>query len=68
MRTKLIKANDVAKILDVSTQRVWELTRENRIPFIRLGERQFRYCETALVRWIENGGNTETQEVNNDRR
>ena len=61
MTIKLLKADAVAEILDVSVQRVWELTREGRIPHIRLGERQFRYSETALMNWLED---TEKNPVN----
>ena len=56
MTNRLIKADKVAEILDVSTQRVYELTRENRIPFIKIGDRQYRYSETALQAWLEDGG------------
>ncbi len=54
--TRLIKADRVAELLDVSTQRVYELTRERRIPFIQLGDRQYRYSEAALSAWLEEGG------------
>ena len=56
MTNRLIKADKVAEILDVSKQRVYELTRERRIPFIQLGDRQYRYSETALQAWLEDGG------------
>ncbi len=56
MTTRLLKADKVAEILDVSTQRVYELTRERRIPFIQLGDRQYRYSEAALQAWLEDGG------------
>lgn len=56
MTGQLIKADKVAEILDVSKQRVYELTRERRIPFIQLGDRQYRYSETALQAWLEDGG------------
>lgn len=56
MTKRLIKAEQVAEILDVSKQRVYELTREKRIPFIQLGDRQYRYSEAALSVWLENGG------------
>ena len=56
MTTKLLKAEKVAEILDVTKARVYELTREKRIPFIQVGERQYRYSETAIMNWIENGG------------
>jgi excisionase family DNA binding protein len=54
---KLIKAEEAAGILDVTTQRVWELTRRDLIPHVRIGERQYRYSEKALKAWIINGGN-----------
>jgi excisionase family DNA binding protein len=56
MTTRLLKADKVAEILDVSTQRVYELTRERRIPFVQLGDRQYRYSEQALCAWLESGG------------
>lgn len=63
MSVKLLKAEAVAEILDVSVQRVWELTRENSIPHIKIGQRQFRYSEPALMNWLENGGTqTATEE------
>lgn len=62
MTTKLLKAENVAEILDVSKQRIYELTREKQIPFIQVGERQYRYSETAILNWIENGGSIEQTE------
>lgn len=56
MTNRLLKAEAVAQILDVPKQRVYELTRERKIPFILIGDRQYRYSETALVEWLENGG------------
>jgi excisionase family DNA binding protein len=56
MTQKLLKAEKVAELLDVKIQRIWELTREKKIPFIQIGDRQYRYSETALINWLENGG------------
>jgi len=56
---KLLKAEKVAEILDVPKQRIYELTRERKIPFIQVGDRQYRYSETAIYQWIENGGSIE---------
>jgi excisionase family DNA binding protein len=58
MTIQLLKAEKVAEILDVSIQRVYELTRERRIPFIQLGSRQYRYSESALSAWLEDGGSS----------
>lgn len=60
--TKLLTAKEVAKILNVSEARIFELSRQNLIPVIRLGARQYRYSEASLMSWIENGG---TQNITN---
>lgn len=60
---KLKTAKWVSELLGVKTARIYELTRENKIPFIQIGERQYRYSETALMNWIESGGNREQIEV-----
>lgn len=63
MEQKLKTAKWVSELLGVKTARIYELTRENKIPFIQIGERQYRYSETALNRWIEKGGNREQNTV-----
>ena len=65
MTTKLLKAEKVAEILDVTKARVYELTRERKIPFIQVGERQYRYSEMAILNWIEKGGSNEQIEGEN---
>lgn len=57
MINKLKTAQWVSEFLDIKLARVYELTREKKIPFVQIGERQYRYSETALTQWIENGGN-----------
>ena len=52
---KLIRATEVASILDVSQARVYELIRTGVIPSVRLG-RQIRVDPTRLARWLEEGG------------
>ncbi|MCA1578342.1 MAG: helix-turn-helix domain-containing protein [Acidobacteria bacterium] len=49
---RLLTADEVAVILSVSTARVYELARTNAIPALKLGERQVRFDETALRKWI----------------
>lgn len=56
MKVKLISARDVAEWLDLDIQRIYELTRDGHIPFVRIGDRQYRYSITAIQRWIEAGG------------
>ena len=52
----LLTANDVAEILGVKVQRVYELTRArkaNGFPVIVLGERQYRYSREDILAWIK---------------
>ena len=65
MTNKLLTVKEVGEILDLKPARIYELTREKKIPFVQIGERQYRYSEAALVSWIENGGN-QTGEVQNN--
>jgi excisionase family DNA binding protein len=53
---QLLNAREVAEILQVSTQRVYELSRQGSLPSVRIGARQIRFEETRLLQWIENGG------------
>lgn len=62
---KLLTVKEVSEILDLKIARVYELTRENKLPFVKIGERQYRYSETALLAWIENGGNKENGDAEN---
>ncbi len=57
MTTKLLTVNEVSEILGLKPARVYELTRDKRLPFVLLGERQYRYSSTAIQNWIDNGGN-----------
>ncbi|NLW44804.1 MAG: helix-turn-helix domain-containing protein [Syntrophomonadaceae bacterium] len=43
MNKELITAQALAEILDLSVETIWRYTRENRIPYIELGSRQYRY-------------------------
>jgi excisionase family DNA binding protein len=53
---RLLDAKEVAEILQVNVQRVYELTRQGILPSIRIGPRQIRFVETRLMQWIEHGG------------
>jgi excisionase family DNA binding protein len=53
---QLFNAKEVAEILQVSTQRVYELSRQGILPSVRIGARQIRFEEARLLQWIENGG------------
>ena len=66
MTTKLLKAEKVAEMLDITKARVYFLSREKKLPTILVGDRQYRYSEAAIVQWIENGGSIENNDSANE--
>lgn len=56
MERQILIADEVAEILRVDRQRVYELARRNAIPVIRLGERQYRFDAEAIRQWMTRGG------------
>jgi excisionase family DNA binding protein len=56
MEQQILVADEVAALLRVDRQRVYELVRKNAIPVIRLGERQYRFDAEAIEEWIARGG------------
>ena len=48
----LLGAEQVAELLSVSTQTVWRLSREGKIPTVRLGPKTLRYRRNALLEWL----------------
>jgi excisionase family DNA binding protein len=66
MNMKLLFAEQVAEILGVRIDRVYELARRNEIPVVRLG-RQVRFDEEELHVWIKKGGTIQPPEVDEGR-
>ncbi len=62
MEQKILVADEVAELLRVDKQRVYELVRTKQIPFIKLGERQYRFSADAVRRWLEGGGSQKREE------
>jgi excisionase family DNA binding protein len=54
--TRLRRADWVARLLDVKPWRVYELVRQNAIPYVRIGVREVRFDEEAVLAWIKAGG------------
>lgn len=58
MTQKLLTVKEVSGILDLKPARVYELCRQDKnFPVVLIGERQYRFSQTALEKWIETGGN-----------
>lgn len=64
MEKQILVAEEVAELLRVDKQRIYELIRSDRIPFIRVGERQYRFSVHAIDQWIKDGGSR--KEKDND--
>lgn len=45
----LITAQALADALDLSVETVWRYTRSNKIPYVQLGERQYRYNLNEVI-------------------
>lgn len=52
---KLLRVDEVARLLDLRDHRVYDLAREGILPAVRLG-RQLRFSPGKIQEFIENGG------------
>ena len=50
--TELLTAEDIAAAAKVTTDRVWQMTREGILPTVKLGPRTYRYRPGAYERAI----------------
>lgn len=66
MEAKILVVDEVAELLRVDRQRVYELVRTRQIPVIRLGERQYRFSAEAVNRWLEAGGSNRKEGEDGD--
>ncbi len=57
MTKEILIADEVAEMLRVDRQRIYELVRRGAIPVIRLGDRQYRFNRDVIAAWMERGGN-----------
>ncbi len=64
MEKEILLAKEVARELRVDTQRIYEMCRTKSIPFILLGQRQYRFSKQSIEKWLENGGNQNGGENN----
>jgi excisionase family DNA binding protein len=47
------RAEEVAELLGTTPRRVYEMVRQERIPYVRLGERSLRFPRQAIRRWLD---------------
>lgn len=55
---KLLKASELAKNFQISTDRVYELMRTRGLPAVSLGAHQIRFDPIAVRHWLDEGGRT----------
>ena len=53
---RLLKAEEVAAQLQMPRWRLYELSRADLIPTVRIGPRSLRYDARAVAEWIRGGG------------
>lgn len=53
---KLLTAQELADILNLSVETIWRYTRQKRIPAVELGEKQYRYEKEAVLAALTGGG------------
>ncbi len=51
---ELITAQALAEALHLSVETIWRYTRENKIPYIELGNRQYRYKADDVIKALSN--------------
>lgn len=67
MRKQILVAEEVAELLRIDKQRVYELTRTNQLPgIIKLGARQYRYSAPAIEQFLHGGESQKEAVVKND--
>lgn len=68
MENEVLTAADVAQMLRISNQRVYEITRRKLLPHVKIADRQYRYVKSEIEAWLLNGGNAKVSETQDDER
>lgn len=53
---KLLTAQDLAEVLNLSVETIWRYTRQKKIPAVELGEKQYRYEKGAVLAALARNG------------
>ncbi|RNC63196.1 MAG: hypothetical protein AWM53_01582 [Candidatus Dichloromethanomonas elyunquensis] len=53
---KLLTAQELAEMLNLSVETIWRYTRQKKIPAVELGEKQYRYEKEAVMAALTGGG------------
>jgi predicted DNA-binding transcriptional regulator AlpA len=68
MSKRLLNAKELAHETGLKLSRIYQLSREGKIPFVIIGERQYVYPEARIERWLglNNSVENEEKEVDGD--
>lgn len=68
MNKRLMTAKQVATETGLKLSRVYQLSREGKIPLVVIGERQYAYPESRILEWlgITDNNDIEASEVKNN--
>lgn len=59
---KLLTAQELAEILNLSVDTIWRYTRQKKIPAVELGEKQYRYKEKDVLATLTVGNKSVNEE------
>ena len=59
---KYLTAYELADLLNLSVETIWRYTRENKIPVIKLGEKQYRYKKEEVLAALTASGDLAREE------
>lgn len=64
MSKRLLNAKELAEQTGLKLSRIYQLSRDGKIPHVVIGERQYAYPEERIMRWLgidEKEGSESTQ-------
>ena len=63
LKTELWRVYRVAKLLDVSKKRIYQMVQEGKLDAVRLGPRSMRITRDSIDRFVEQGRLTNREEL-----
>ena len=63
MLPELTRVYRVAKLLDVSKKRIYQMVHEGKLDAVRLGPRSMRVTRSSIERFIEEGRRSNREEL-----
>ncbi len=61
MSKRLLNAKELANETGLKLSRIYQLSREGKIPLVIIGERQYAYPESRILEWLGITDHTKTK-------